>query len=125
MTTIKSGLLLKLEVHWILKFMAFIEYFSIAGLGVLVGLLIFRVGGNQDQNRRLDNAFYQLLDIQDSRISLIQLAATAQVSAEVAQDYLERQARVFSALPDIDDEGNTFYQFPRLNLPKKMKQQEW
>ncbi|EAW37018.1 hypothetical protein L8106_21427 [Lyngbya sp. PCC 8106] len=105
--------------------MAFIEYFSIAGLGVLVGLLIFRVGGNQDQNRRLDNAFYQLLDIQDSRISLIQLAATAQVSAEVAQDYLERQARVFSALPDIDDEGNTFYQFPRLNLPKKMKQQEW
>ncbi|MEB3282029.1 MAG: hypothetical protein VKK42_24225 [Lyngbya sp.] len=105
--------------------MAFIELFCVAGLGVLVGLLIVQVGGNQEQKRRLDNAFYQLLEAQDSRISLIQLAATAQVNAEVAQDYLERQARVFSALPDIDDEGNTFYQFPRLNLPKKLKQQEW
>ena len=107
------------------KIMALIEFFSIAGLGILVGLLIFRVGGNQEQKRRLDNAFYQLLEAQDSRISLIQLAATAQVSAEVAQEYLERQARVFSALPDLDEEGNKFYQFPRLNLPKKFNQQEW
>ena len=105
--------------------MALIEFFSIAGLGILVGLFIFRVGGNQEQKRRLDNAFYQLLEAQDSRISLIQLAATAQVSAEVAQEYLERQARVFSALPDLDEEGNKFYQFPRLNLPKKFNQQEW
>ena len=105
--------------------MAFIELLSVAGLGVLVGLLILQVGGNKEQKRRLDNAFYQLLEAQDSRISLIQLAATAQVSAEVAQEYLERQARVFSALPDLDEEGNTFYQFPRLNLPKRLKEQGW
>ncbi|KKD35300.1 hypothetical protein VB834_03390 [Limnoraphis robusta Tam1] len=105
--------------------MAFIELFFVGGLGVLIGLLIVQVGGNQEAKRRLDNSFYQLLEAQDSRISLIQLAAIAQVSPEVAQEYLERQAKVFSALPDFDEEGNTFYQFPRLNLPKKLNQQEW
>ncbi|MDY7021631.1 MAG: hypothetical protein SWJ54_09745 [Cyanobacteriota bacterium] len=105
--------------------MALIEFLGIAGLGVLIGLLIVQLGGNREQKRKLDNAFYQLVEAQEGRISLIQLAATAQVSAEIAQAYLERQAQVFSALPDLDEEGNTFYQFPRLNLPKQLNQQDW
>ncbi len=105
--------------------MAFLEIFFVGGLGVLIGLLTVTLSGSQDQKRRLDNAFYLLLEAQESRISLIQLSATAQVSPEVAQDYLEKQAKVFSALPDFDEDGNTYYQFPRLNLPKKLNQQEW
>ncbi|MEL7035190.1 MAG: hypothetical protein AAFO04_06165 [Cyanobacteria bacterium J06592_8] len=105
--------------------MALIEFLGVAGLGVLIGLLIVQLGGNREQKRKLDNAFYQLIEAQEGRISLIQLAATAQVSAEVAQAYLERQAQVFSALPDLDEDSNTFYQFPRLNLPKQLNQQNW
>ncbi|NJO47854.1 MAG: hypothetical protein HC835_20865 [Oscillatoriales cyanobacterium RM2_1_1] len=98
--------------------MAIFEFLGIAGLGVLVGFLINNLSTNRSQKRELDVAFYRLLASQNGRVSLIQLAAVAQVSAEVAQDYLDRQVQMFAAFPEVDDEGNTTYRFPRLNLPR-------
>jgi hypothetical protein len=102
--------------------MAILELISVAGLGVLVGLLLVNINTNREQQQRLDNAFYQLIESQDGRVSLIQLAALARVSADVAQQYLDKQVGVFAAIPELDEDGNTFYQFPRLQLPKQVPQ---
>ncbi|MBS0015780.1 MAG: hypothetical protein KFF72_05355 [Arthrospira sp. SH-MAG29] len=99
--------------------MAILELVSVAALGVLVGLFLFNINSKREEQRQLDNAFYQLIESQDGEISLIQLAALARVSADVAQEYLDRQAGVFAAIPEFDQDGNTFYRFPRLRLPKQ------
>lgn len=70
------------------------------------------------QERQLQVAFYQLLEQQDGRISLIQLAATAQVSPIAAKQYLQAQAHLFDAELVTDLEGDPFYRFPKLSLPK-------
>ncbi|MGL5083687.1 MAG: hypothetical protein ACRC8A_19570 [Microcoleaceae cyanobacterium] len=101
--------------------MAIFEFLGIAGLGVFVGFLINNLSANRAQKRELDTAFYRLLSSQNGRVSLIQLAAVAQVSAEVAQAYLDRQVSVFAAFPEVDDEGNTIYRFPQLNLPRTLE----
>ena len=104
--------------------MAILELLSVAGLGVCVGLLIVNLGSNKKRQRELDTSFYRILAAQDGKISLIQLAAMAQVSAEIAQEYLDKQVQVFSAFPEVDEDGNTYYQFPKLNLPKSVTQ-DW
>ncbi|WP_373536445.1 hypothetical protein [Microcoleus sp.] len=97
--------------------MAILEFLLVIGLGGFAGLLIVKNLNESKQKRQLDEAFYQLLESQNSQMSLIQLAASARVEAEVAQHYLNRQVKIFSAILEVDDEGDTFYRFPRLRLP--------
>ncbi|MEG3967684.1 MULTISPECIES: hypothetical protein [unclassified Microcoleus] len=97
--------------------MAILQFLLVMGLGGFAGLLIVKNVNENKQKQRLDEAFYQLLETQNSQISLIQLAASARVEAEVAQQYLNRQVKIFSAVLEVDDEGDTFYRFPRLRLP--------
>ncbi len=104
--------------------MAILEFIGIAGLGVFVTLLFVNLGSNREQQRQLDSAFYRLVATQDGRVSLIQLAALAGVSAEVAQKYLDHQVGVFAAFPELDEEGNPFYRFPKLRLPSRIER-EW
>jgi type II secretory pathway pseudopilin PulG len=104
--------------------MAILEFLFVIGLSGFVGLFVVNNLNESKQRRRLDEAFYQLLETQNSQISLIQLAASARVEAQVAQEYLERQVKVFSAILDVDDEGDTFYRFPRLRLPPSSSK-EW
>ena len=104
--------------------MAILEFLLVIGMSGLAGLFITNNLSENKQKRRLDEAFYQLLENQNSQISLIQLAASARVEAEVAQQYLDRQVKIFSAILDVDDEGDTFYRFPRLRLPPSSSQ-EW
>ena len=104
--------------------MAILELISVAGLGVLMTLLIVNLGNNREQQRQLDSAFYRLVAAQGGKVSLIQLSALAGVSPEVAQKYLDHQVQLFLAFPEIDYEGNTFYQFPKLRLPPRLER-EW
>jgi type II secretory pathway pseudopilin PulG len=104
--------------------MAILEFLLVIGLGGFVGLLIVNNVNEGKQKRQLDEAFYQLLANQNSQISLIQLAASARVEAQVAQQYLDRQVKIFSAVLEVDDEGDTFYRFPRLRLPPSSSK-EW
>ncbi|MEK0179560.1 MAG: hypothetical protein P2A85_11855 [Microcoleus anatoxicus] len=97
--------------------MALLEFLLVIGMGGFVGLLLINNLNENKQKRRLDEAFYQLLENQNSQISLIQLAASARVEAQVAQQYLDAQVKIFSAILEVDDEGDTFYRFPRLRLP--------
>lgn len=64
--------------------------------------------------QQLDDAFYQLLEQQNSCISLIQLTAASRVDVEQARKYLERQVQLFGAVPEVDADGDTFYRFPKL-----------
>ncbi|MEG3844049.1 hypothetical protein [Microcoleus sp. herbarium14] len=104
--------------------MAILEFLFVIGLSGLVGLFVVKNLNESKKKRQLDEAFYQLLENQNSQISLIQLAASARVEAEVAQQYLDRQVKIFSAILEVDDEGDTFYRFPRLRLPPSSSK-EW
>ena len=104
--------------------MALLEFLLVIGMGGFVGLLVINNVNENKQKKRLDEAFYQLLENQNSQISLIQLAASARVEAQVAQQYLDAQVKIFSAILEVDDEGDTFYRFPRLRLPPSSSK-EW
>ena len=105
--------------------MAIIEFVIITGLGIVLGAFIMNMSNDRQAKRILDDAFYRLLQIQNGKISLIQLAAAAKVDAQVAQKYLERQAEIFSAILEIDAQGDTFYKFPQLSLPPSLEKSQW
>lgn len=105
--------------------MAIIEFVILTGLGVVIGAFIVNMSNDRQQQRILDDAFYRLLQVQNGKISLIQLAAAAKVDAEAAQKYLERQAQIFSAMLEIDEQGDTFYRFPKLSLPPSLEKSQW
>ena len=69
---------------------------------------------NAFNRQQLEDAFYQLLEEQNSCISLIQLTARARVDVQQARQYLERQVQMFAAVPELDADGDTFYRFPKL-----------
>lgn len=88
----------------------------------LLAVVLLR-GGTQNQQQleaafsrqQLEDAFYQLLEEQNSCISLIQLTAAARVDVQQARQYLERQVQMFAAVPEVDADGDTFYRFPKLH----------
>ncbi len=94
--------------------MIILDFILIITLAIM---LTFWAGKNLEQNqieKRLKTSFYQLLQSQNSCISLIQLSVKSQVEAEIAKQYLDRQVKLFEAIPQIDPDGNMFYQFPKL-----------
>ena len=89
---------------------------------VVLAVVLVRVGPLNRQQKmedafnrqQLDDAFYQLLEDQSSCISLIQLTAASRVDVEQVRKYLERQVKMFGAVPEVDADGDTFYRFPKL-----------
>lgn len=89
---------------------------------VALAVVLMRVGPLNRQQKiedafnrqQLDDAFYQLLEDQGSCISLIQLTAASRVDVEQTRKYLERQVKMFGAVPEVDADGDTFYRFPKL-----------
>ncbi|HEY9618007.1 MAG TPA: hypothetical protein V6C64_14270 [Microcoleaceae cyanobacterium] len=105
--------------------MALVEWGLIAGIGLLVTFSIANSIRNNQQRQRLLDAFYTLLETEAGRISLIQLAASARVEAEVARQFLDNQVKVFNALPEVDEDGNTSYCFPKLKRLAAANDEEW
>lgn len=101
--------------------MPIIDVLLAIALILLVGVLLRGRPQNQQQleeafnRQQLDDAFYQLLEEQNSSISLIQLTAAARVDVQQARKYLERQVQMFGAVPEVDADGDTFYRFPKLH----------
>lgn len=101
--------------------MPIVDLLLVITLVILVGVFL-RVGPlNRQQQleeafsrQQLDDAFYQLLQEQGSCISLIQLTAASRVDVEQSRKYLERQVKMFGAMPEVDADGDTFYRFPKL-----------
>jgi hypothetical protein len=101
--------------------MGLIELLILLGLGA--GAAGFLAKSNR--RKRLEAAFYQLLRQQDSCISLIQLIAISQVSSQDAKIFLDEQLRLLNGIPEVDDDGDTFYRFPKLNLPEAIVDDGW
>jgi hypothetical protein len=101
--------------------MGLIELLILLGLGVGTSRFI----SNSNRRKRLEAAFYQLLRQQDSYISLIQLVTISQVSSADAKIFLDEQVRLLDGIPEVDDEGDTFYRFPRLKLPEPIVDDDW
>lgn len=97
--------------------MAVLEVVFVIGLAVVLGLSLANTATSQHQQRQLEAAFYKLLDAHNGAIALIQLAAAAKVDAELARQYLDRQAKAFGASLEVDPDGDTFYRFPKLRRP--------
>ncbi|WP_373539868.1 hypothetical protein [Chamaesiphon sp.] len=101
--------------------MGIIELLILLGLGAgTVGFI-----GKSNRRKRLEAAFYQLLRQQDSRLSLIQLMAISQVSSQSAKIFLDEQMRLLNGIPEVDDEGDTYYRFPKLQLPHAIVNDDW
>jgi hypothetical protein len=96
-------------------------------LAILLTLGVVTTGFIQksNQRKRLEAAFYQLLRQQDSCISLIQLMAISQVSSQTAKIFLDEQMRLLNGIPEVDDDGDTFYRFPKLRLPDLLVSDDW
>jgi hypothetical protein len=94
--------------------MAVLEGLLMAGAVGLIVLSLLNVARRSEQEQRLRDAFYALLETQDSCVSLIQLAANSRADATRTKEFLDTQAQVFSAMLEIDPEGNTFYRFPKV-----------
>lgn len=92
-------------------------------LGIGVGTARFISASNR--RKRLESAFYQLLRQRDSHISLIQLVAISQVSSQQAKEFLDEQVRLLEGIPEVDDDGDTFYRFPKLKLPATILDDDW
>jgi len=109
--------------------MAILEIAFVIGLSSLFSLYVLNTIQDGQRQRQLQNAFYQLLEKQNGEVSLIQLAAAARMDALVAQRFLQQQVQIFSAMPEVDAEGNTFYRFPKLSIPERFsidkRQDEW
>lgn len=101
-------------------------------MGLLELLILFGLGAGtagfirkSNQRKRLESAFYQLLRQQDSCISLIQLMAIAQVDTQNAKTFLDEQVRLLNGIPEVDDDGDTSYRFPKLRLPQAIFDDDW
>ncbi len=101
--------------------MGLIELLILLGLGVGTARFI----SESNRRKRLESAFYQLLRQRDSCISLIQLMAISQVSSQSAKQFLDEQVRLLDGIPEVDDDGDTFYRFPKLKLPAKIFDDDW
>ncbi|HEY9884125.1 MAG TPA: hypothetical protein V6C98_11005 [Thermosynechococcaceae cyanobacterium] len=103
--------------------MAIFEWIFLTGFGVLAGVSLTNIIQNRQQQSRLEQAFYQLLEVENGNVSLIQLAAAARVNAELAKSYLDTQVKFFGAVPEVDDDGDEFYRFPKLR--RWSEPEEW
>lgn len=94
--------------------MFILEYLLVVTLAGLIGIQLINVVKSRSQQRHLEATFYKLLEAHNGCISLIQLAVAARVEAKLAQAYLQRQAQFFAASLEVDEDGDTFYRFPKL-----------
>lgn len=94
-----------------------LESLLVVSIGAVIAVLVFNTWKDNQRLRTLDEAFYRLIETQNGCVSLIQLSATARIDPQLASQYLEQQARVFAAVPEVDIDGNAFYRFPRLSPP--------
>ncbi len=101
--------------------MGLIQLLMLLGLGAGTAGFVY----NSNRRKRLEAAFYQLLRQQGSCISLIQLVAISQVSSQDAKIFLDEQVRLLNGIPEVDDEGDTYYRFPKLKLPDLPIVDDW
>jgi hypothetical protein len=98
----------------------------VLGFGAAGVFFLTRWYSDKQRQDRLEQSFYQLIQSNNGTVALIQLATVAQVDAALAKEYFDRQVSVLNAVPEVDDDGDMAYRFPKLNLPKALPRlEEW
>lgn len=105
--------LLSLVVVLLLRLL--LPLLAIAGLGA-VGYWLWQLRRKRQQqqarlNARLNAQFYQLLQQQQGRISVLDFAMRTQLDGAAAQAYLNTQAQAFSAFFETTPQGDIVYVF--------------
>lgn len=72
--------------------------------------------GSRRQNRKLlsqhlQSTFYNLVELGEGRISVLQFAKEANITATEAKQYLDKQAKEFNATFDHGKQGGIYYHF--------------
>lgn len=88
---------------------------------LLLGLPITGAGGwlvwtlhqkdRKQLQQRLQSLFFQLLHQNQGKITLMQFASEAQLTADVAKQYLDKKALEFSATFNVSEDGHIYYCF--------------
>lgn len=94
--------------------MVLLELMFAIAFAAFITLLVLNNLQRTQQQRRLETTFYQQLEAENGYISLVQLVAAARVDAQLARQFLEQQAALLTATPEVDADGDTFYRFPKL-----------
>jgi len=72
-----------------------------------------------DHLAQIDTAFYQLIQQNQGRVTLLDFSLKARLPAETAKEYLERRAKEFNADFDVTQQGNILYCFETVKLLTK------
>jgi len=89
-----------------------VERLLLLGLGGLLLLWLWQRQVWQRQQEKLEATFYDLLEHQGGKITLIQLVAKSRIDPEIAQSFLREKAQLFGAVIESDPQGHDYYQFP-------------
>jgi large subunit ribosomal protein L7/L12 len=97
------------------------ERMSEAMACLLFGIPITGAGGwlvwslqqqsRQETQHRLQSIFHQLLKQSQGKITVMQFALEAQLTADVAKQYLDERAKEFSADFNVGEDGEIYYCF--------------
>jgi hypothetical protein len=71
---------------------------------------------------RLNTIFYELLQDHDGKMTVLDFAMTAQLSASEARQFLNDRAKEFSAHFEVSEQGDVIYRFQTLKVPQKIVQ---
>lgn len=69
---------------------------------------------HQQQQRSLDDVFYQLIQRHQGQVTVLDLALNARLSATAARQFLDAKAREFTARFEVTEQGDIIYVFPTL-----------
>lgn len=89
-----------------------VERLLLLGLGGFLILWFWQRQVWQRQQEKLEATFYDLLEHQGGKITLIQLVAKSRIDPEIAQSFLREKAQLFGAVIESDPQGHDYYQFP-------------
>lgn len=65
----------------------------------------------QEEEDRLRQILFDLIESENGTVTVIKFAMKAQISGEVAKQYLDSYAEKYIATFEVDDLGNIYYQF--------------
>lgn len=103
---------------------------ALAGAVLVVALIAAPIVGiwwlwqHYHQQRRsqesyLNSTFYQLLQENFGRVSVLEFALKTNLKGSEARQYLDQRAREFAANFDVTEEGEVLYCFPILKTPSR------
>ena len=84
----------------------------VVGIAIAIAWLGWRWRRHRQQRQeQLQAAFHHLVSLNQGRISVLELALQANVASEQAKNFLDRQAKEFTANFEVNDRGDVDYLF--------------